>query len=96
MELKPGQKSHELRLAHIKGFTTFVGLSRFLGIPQGSHSILKAHMKALGITLEPFKRDEKYVKKQYKLYRRPFTEDEARRIIERHAYLTGRAFENEE
>lgn len=91
-ELKPGEKSYDKTFEPIRkaGFCTYWGMMRFLKIPHGSHSHLDAHMKALGIVLEPFRRDDGFVTKQYKKHRRPFTEDEAKRIIERHRALQGR------
>ena len=77
------------------GGYTFKELMAFLQIKPGSHYILTNHMRALGITLEPFKRSEKYVTKQYKNVRRPFTEDEARRVMERHYAIIGRELERE-
>lgn len=77
------------------GFVTFSDLQRYLKIPLQDKRVLHAHCRALGIKLERFKRDEKYVKKQYKKHWRPFTEEEARRIMERHYGLIGRQLEYE-
>lgn len=52
---------------------------------------MRCHLKALGIVLGPFVRDEKYVKKVYKSRKRWLTEEEARRIIERVHALRGRS-----
>lgn len=88
MELKPGEKPSELQaIPRQKHGITKSALSAYLKAP---YTVLNQHMRALGIHLEPFMRDDKYITKQYKRNTRPLTDDEARRIIERHRALQGR------
>lgn len=92
MELKDGQKSYDLqRVALSKdGGITYTALMQFL---ETYPVVMNNHMRACGISLEPYYRNDRYVKKQYKRKRRPFSAEEASRIIARHRTLQGKAWE---
>lgn len=91
-ELKQGVKPSQLQSipSRSTGFCTLTELKRYLNT---QFYILHRHMAALGIVLEPFVRREKYMTKVYKKKTRLLTEDEARRIIERHRGMQGREIE---
>lgn len=91
-ELKQGVKPSQLQRLPVSssGFCTLTELKRYLNT---QFYILHRHMAALGIVLEPFVRREKYMTKVYKKKTRLLTEDEARRIIERHRGMQGREIE---
>lgn len=89
-ELKEGVKCSNLQSVptrSVEGFCTLTELKRYLNT---QFDVLHRHMAALGIVLEPFVRRERYLVRVYKKKTRLLTEDEARRIIERHRSMQGR------
>jgi len=80
-ELADGEKSWEKTLKARTGFYTLRSIWHFLGVSGAEE--MKAHLKACGIVLGPFIRDEPYKYKVYKRQFRHLTEAEARKLIER-------------